>query len=276
MKATVFDIQRFSVHDGPGIRTTVFMKGCALRCAWCHNPEGLSPATQIQFFPERCISCGTCGGVKSRESAENCPREAIVACGREIDEDTLLEELLRDKSFYGTDGGVTFSGGECLLQSEFVAQMLSRISSLGISGAVDTAGFVPWENFARTLDFADLYLYDVKCIDPDLHKKFIGKDNALILENLSRLAKTGKRIWIRVPVIPAFNNNTAELSAIADLVSTLGVERLSLMPYHTLGKNKYASLGLTPPYETDERISKESLSEFYKIFSDKGIPIEKK
>ena len=275
MRATVFDIQRFSVHDGPGIRTTVFMKGCGLRCAWCHNPEGLSRNIQMQFFADRCIGCGECKGIRCADTAKTCPGEAITVCGREIETEELMAEVMRDRAFYGALGGVTFSGGECLLQSEFVSDMLSRLRAEGISTAVDTAGHVPWESIERTLDACDLYLYDVKCADPDLHKRFTGSDNLLILENLDRLAKTGARIWIRVPVIPGFNDSDGEMAAIAARVAGLGAERLTLMPYHTLGKSKYKTLSLTPPYDGEERVSDGRLGQIREIFEQKGIKVEK-
>ena len=273
MKATVFDIQRFSVHDGPGIRTTVFMKGCALRCAWCHNPEGLLPDIGTQFFAKECISCGRCGGVRSIENAMNCPAEALRVSGREIDTAELLSEVLRDRAFYSDGGGVTFSGGECLLQADFVAEMLKLLHEEGINTAVDTAGFVPWSNIEKTLADCDLYLYDVKCADPVLHKRYTGADNSLILANLDRLAASGANILARVPVIPSFNDNEAELSAIAEILKKVGITEATMMPYHTLGKSKYETLGMTAPFNTDRTIPKSTLDGFKKIFENRGIKV---
>ena len=143
MKGILFDIQRFSVHDGPGIRTTVFMKGCPLRCRWCHNPEGLSGEIQPQFFQEKCIGCGSCQNERTLSNAEICPSEAIQVCGKAWEDSSVFEEIMKDRVFYGNDGGVTFSGGECLLQAEFVAAVLARAKAAGLHTAIDTAGFVP-------------------------------------------------------------------------------------------------------------------------------------
>lgn len=272
LKGRIFDIQRFSVHDGPGIRTTVFMKGCPLHCPWCHNPEGLSYAVQHRFLKEECIGCGCCGGKHTKENAALCPTEALQIVGRDVSSEELLCELLRDRDFYGSDGGVTFSGGECLLQHEFVAEMLRLVKGKGISTAVDTSGAVEWSRIEATLPHTDIYLYDIKCASPDTHEKFTGLDNRLILENLERLDECGKRIFIRTPVIPSFNDDIEEMKKIAHILSRLtNVERLTLIPYHTLGKNKYETLGEKPPFNTDERISNEKLEEYKEIFIENGI-----
>ena len=274
MNATIFDIQRFSVHDGPGIRTTVFMKGCNLRCAWCHNPEGLESRIAPRFFANECIGCGSCGGNRTLENAKLCPAEAIRPSGREVTADELMTELLRDRAFYSTDGGVTFSGGECLLQSDFVAEVCARLHREGVSTAIDTAGLVPWESIAKTLPVCDLYLYDVKCADTALHRRFTGVSNDRILENLRRLSSAGAKIWIRIPVIPDFNDNMAELSRVAGIVASLDrVDAVALMPYHSLGVSKYETLGMTPPYTTEKQIEKADLDVFKAIFTRKGLKV---
>ena len=274
MRGTIFDIQRFSVHDGPGIRTTVFMKGCPLRCKWCHNPEGLFPAPELRFEEEKCIGCGRCGERKCLADAQNCPTTALTVCGREIDEDEIISEIIKDRGFYGESGGVTFSGGECLVQADFVASVLSKAKALALHTAIDTSGYVPWQSIEKTLPFCDLYLYDVKCIDPHKHKEYTGVDNSKILANIQKLAQTDKEIWVRVPVIPDFNDTETEMAAIADLVSRLPtITRVTLMPYHTLGASKYPTLGLIYPFNTEKRISEASLSRFCEIFTNRGIPI---
>ncbi|MBQ2721082.1 MAG: glycyl-radical enzyme activating protein [Clostridia bacterium] len=274
MNGLIFDIQRFSVHDGPGIRTTVFMKGCPLRCKWCHNPEGLNAGIQLQFFDEKCIGCGSCGNRANISDAEKCPAEALVKCGREIDEDELIRELLKDRDFYGNNGGVTFSGGECMLQADFVASVLKKIKSLGISTAIDTSGYVPWASFEKTLDCCELYLYDIKCFTSSVHKEYTGVDNMLIIDNIKRLSEAGKSIWIRVPVIPDFNNNEDEMTAIAELAASLKtVEQVTLMPYHTLGASKYKTLGLEYPYDTNKKITEEEMDSFRKIFIKRNITL---
>lgn len=274
MTGTIFDIQRFSVHDGPGIRTTVFMKGCPLRCRWCHNPEGLIKAIQLQCFENKCIGCGSCGGERTLESAKKCPVGALLVCGKELGADELVEEIMKDKYFYGDKGGVTFSGGECLLQSDFISEVLKKVKVQGIHTAIDTCGYVPWESIEKTLDYCDLYLYDIKCLDAEKHKEYTGVDNALILSNLKRLSQTEKDIWIRIPVIPKFNNTAEEMEKIAELVSTLPTARqVTLMPYHTLGSDKYKTLGLEYGYDTSLRIDDSELEAFKKIFENKKIKL---
>lgn len=275
MEATIFDIQRFCVHDGPGIRTTVFMKGCSLRCLWCHNPEGLSPVPQVQFFREKCIGCRLCGGKRDLASVPECPTGALKQCGRTYTPQALLEEVLADRDFYGSDGGVTFSGGECLLQAGFVAEMLTLIKAQCLTTAVDTCGNVPWEYIRKTLGLCDTYLYDIKCADDTLHRRFTGQGNGLILENLRKLGDSGANIWIRVPVIPDCNDSAEEMERIADIAaSTKGVAQVTLMPYHTLGKSKYQTLGLAPGYNTDRSITSGKLAEFTAIFTTKGLTME--
>ena len=149
MKGIIFDVQRFSVHDGPGIRTTVFMKGCPLRCKWCHNPEGLQSAPQLQFFKEKCIGCGACGKRQSLSDADNCPAEALKVCGNEFTVDDIVDIALKDHPFYSDIGGVTFSGGECLLQADFVQEALTALKFHGLNTAIDTSGCVAWESIER-------------------------------------------------------------------------------------------------------------------------------
>ncbi len=274
MKGTVFDIQRFSVHDGPGIRTTVFMKGCPLRCLWCHNPEGLSPKKQLSYYKEKCIGCGRCNKRDSLSDAENCPTKALCVCGKDIDEEEATKAILKDAVFYGSDGGVTFSGGECLLQADFVAAVAKQIKNNGFTCAIDTSGCVPWQSFEKTLDVCDIYLYDIKCADPAIHKRFTGRDNALILDNLKKLSSLGKRIWIRTPVIPGFNDSIGEIEAIADIVSSLSsVEQVTLMPYHSFGADKYTALGMEYGFDIHKKIPDDDLRSFEKVFIDRNIKI---
>jgi len=272
VKGVIFDIQRFSVHDGPGIRTTVFMKGCPLRCKWCHNPEGLCRNIQVQFFEEKCIGCKACGGQRSIEKTAVCPSQALKLCGREIEEDELIGELLRDRIFYADKGGVTFSGGECLLQADFVVSVLSRIKELGFTTAIDTSGYISTNEMRKTLSVCDLYLYDVKCIDPQVHKEYTGVDNALILNNLKMLSAEGKNIWVRVPVVPNFNNTESEMENIAEFVASLpNVKQVTLMPYHTLGASKYRTLGMEYSFDTTAKIAESEMSVFAQKFTDRGI-----
>ena len=268
MKATIFDIQRFSVHDGPGIRTTVFFKGCPLRCRWCHNPEGLQREPQLQYRKTDCIGCGRCGERADLTAAERCPTGALCVCGREYTVDEVLELVLRDRDFYTDGGGVTCSGGECLQQAAFVTALLRRAREAGLSTAVDTAGFVPWEAFEMTLPHCEWYLYDIKCADPARHHAGTGVDNARILENLQRLHAAGANIHLRVPVIPGFNDDEAEMTAIAAIAARLPGAPVTLIPYHTLGTEKYAALGMPYPMEGTAPPAGERLAALERLFQN--------
>ena len=249
----IFDIQRSSTVDGPGLRTVVFFKGCNLDCFWCHNPEGKSPLPEGAFFRERCVSCGTCQRVCRYTDCrlcgactERCPENARRIYGRQYDVDTLVEFLLRDRPYYdATGGGVTFSGGECMLYPEFLACLAERCREEGISVAIDTAGCVPYSHFLQVLPFADLFLYDLKCIDPELHKKGTGEDNRLILENLESLRRDGARLIIRTPRIPDFNDGT-EMERISRFCAERDLPH-EILPYHTFGESKQNAL--SPPWK---------------------------
>lgn len=256
MQGTIFDIQRFSVHDGPGIRTTVFLKGCPLRCQWCHNPEGLHAQIQLKYQKDLCIGCGLCGARETQEDAQRCPSGALSICGRHAAPEEVIREVMKDAAFYGADGGITLSGGECLLQPDFAAEILRLAKAEGISTAVDTCGYVSWEAFEQVMDHCDLFLYDVKMMDRDKHKKYTGVYPELIHENLLCLTKHGKPVWIRVPVIPGVNDADGDILEIARFLRPLAnIREITLIPYHTLGKSKYETLGLICPYNTSEHIS---------------------
>lgn len=254
MNATIFDIQRSSFVDGPGIRTTVFFKGCNLRCRWCHNPESRQSAPQLLFYRDKCTGCGTCRRVCPHElqsctlcgaCALHCPADARQLCGRLYTVEEVVDEVVKDTAFYrNSGGGVTFSGGECLLQTDFLVEALTRCRAAGIHTAVDTAGCVPWEVFERVRPLTDLFLYDVKAYTESLHRDGTGVSNRLILENLQKLSGRAA-IWVRVPVIGGFNDRLEEMQAIADFLRPLAVERVELLPYHAMGKHKYAAMGAT-------------------------------
>ena len=257
MTATVFDIQHSSFVDGPGIRTTVFFKGCNLHCAWCHNPESQSATPQLLVYGDKCVGCGKClekcpHNLVSCELCGACelycPAEARRVCGKEYTADAILEEILSDKLFYDTSGGgVTFSGGECMLQLDFLIALLQKCKENGVSTAVDTAGHVPFSHFERVLPFTDLFLYDVKSMDSRIHKQYTGVDNALILENLARLLARGARVWIRVPVVTGVNDSEQEMRALADFLKKHGSpEKIELLPYHAMGESKSRAIGKEP------------------------------
>ena len=254
LTATIFDIERNSYVDGPGIRTTVFFKGCNLRCAWCHNPESQSPKPQMMFYKNKCTGCGKCKEKcpNHLESCElcgkctlYCPHDAREICGKEYTVDEVMREILKDKAFYDHSGvGVTFSGGECMLQIDFLEEILKVCKENGIHTAVDTAGHVPYEYFERILPYTNLFLYDVKCYDSEKHKKYTGVRNELILENLKKLLATGKSVWVRIPIIPTVNDTVEEMQRIkGDIFSCGKPEKIELLPYHAMGEHKFEALG---------------------------------
>jgi pyruvate formate lyase activating enzyme len=254
--ATIFEIKRFAVHDGDGIRTTVFFKGCPLQCIWCHNPEGLSFEPQQAFFEHKCVGCGECK--KESFSTEGCLGEARIYYGKEITVDELLPVLLEDKDFYeNSDGGVTLSGGECLMQAEFCAELLKRLKENGVHTAVDTCGFVSKEALNKVIPYTDVFLYDLKAYDDEVHIKCTGKSNKIILENLLYLDSLGKNIEIRIPYVPEYNSD--QIEKIAILLSKLKhITKIRVLPYHNYAGSKYVALNMknTLPQilPTDEEI----------------------
>lgn len=256
-KAIFFDIQRNSFVDGPGIRTTVFFKGCNLKCAWCHNPESQSAKPQMMFYKDKCTGCGKCKSVcpYHLEQCElcgkctlYCPVDARKVCGKEHTVDEVLKEVLKDKAFYETSGGgVTFSGGECMLQIDFLVEILKKCKENGIHTAVDTAGHIPFESFEKILPYTDLFLYDIKIFDSQKHKQYVGVGNELILENLKKLFERKVKLWIRIPIIPDVNDSIEEIQKIKDFLKTIGTaEKIELLPYHAMGENKYRAIGKEP------------------------------
>ena len=256
-KAIFFDIQRNSFVDGPGIRTTVFFKGCNLKCAWCHNPESQSAKPQMMFYKDKCTGCGKCKSVcpYHLEQCElcgkctlYCPVDARKVCGKEHTVDEVLKEVLKDKAFYETSGGgVTFSGGECMLQIDFLAEILKKCKENGIHTAVDTAGHIPFESFEKILPYTDLFLYDIKIFDSQKHKQYVGVVNELNLENLKKLFERKAKLWIRIPIIPDVNDSIEEIQKIKDFLKTIGTaEKIELLPYHAMGENKYRAIGKEP------------------------------
>ena len=254
MKGMLFDIQRASTVDGPGFRTTVFFKGCNLRCAWCHNPESQSAVPQLLFYQERCTHCGLCErvcpyGLKKCDlcgkCADACPQEARSLCGTEYTVEDAMKKILPDRLFYQTSGGgATFSGGECMLQLGFLKELLDSCKKEKIHTAVDTAGAVPWRSFEEILPYTDMFLYDVKSMNSQRHKEYTGVGNEQILENLSRLLQMQKRVWVRVPVIPGVNDTLEEMRALRAFLLANGYpEKVELLPYHRMGEMKWKALG---------------------------------
>ena len=248
MEAIVFDIRRSSYVDGPGIRTTVFFKGCGLRCRWCHSPESQSAEKQILLSADKCVGCGGCRGLTVENTDFICRGGAKEICGRAYGVDELFEIIARDKVFYDlSGGGVTFSGGEALLQINALSALLKKCKKAGIRTAVDTAGHVPWASFEKILPDTDLFLFDVKCVSEKLHIAGTGVSNKIILQNLARLSEEyAGEIALRVPIVPGFNTDEEELRKIAAFLRTLRYTDLELLPYHRMGESKYAALGREP------------------------------
>ena len=247
MKATIFSIQRNSLVDGPGIRTTVFFKGCNLKCKWCHNPESQRPEKEILFYKNKCDGCGRCKGLTVENEKFICFNGAREICGKEYTTHKLLTEIIKDKVFYDTsNGGVTFSGGECMLQIDFLAEILKKCKEQGIHTAVDTAGNLPWMYFERIIPFTDLFLYDIKAVSEELHICGTGFSNKAILENLRRLSSDySGEIIIRIPIIPEFNANFEEIKNIAVFLHGIKYKNVELLPYHRMSEHKYEALNTT-------------------------------
>ena len=249
----VFDIAHSSFVDGPGLRTTVFFKGCNLRCDWCHNPESQNHAPCKMFYADKCIGCGACKSVCPSPKkcllcgrcGDVCPTGAVSVCGKRRSVRDILSEVLRDRDFYGLDGGVTFSGGECMLQIDFLETLLKACKERELHTCVDTAGNVPFALFERVLPFTDLFLYDIKAVSPEKHLAWTGADNAQLLSNFKRLYALEVKILVRVPVIPERNGDMEEMRKIAEFLAGYPEVPVELLAYHRLGESKYAGLGLS-------------------------------
>jgi pyruvate formate lyase activating enzyme len=264
----IFDIQKFCIHDGPGIRTTVFLKGCPLRCAWCHNPESQRQAPELLYTGHSCIGCGACLSVCPNHAheikngvhildhalcracgicAEVCPAQALSVAGKEISAEEILGEILRDKPFYdASGGGLTISGGEPCLQPDFTLALLKGAKENGLHTCIETCGFADTEKLLAIAAFTDLFLYDWKCTDDALHRTYTGVGNERILKNLRALDAVGARVILRCPIIPKVNNNEAHFDGIAALANSLKcISAVEIEPYHTLGTGKAEGLGVS-------------------------------
>jgi len=282
--ATIINIQKYSLHDGPGIRTTVFFKGCPLSCFWCHNPESQKLTPEIMFFEDRCTECGECikycpsNEVSPRSCAgcgacvDICPSNAKELVGKSFSISELIKEIKKDAVFYEeSGGGVTFSGGEPLLQYEFLSKILSSCAENEIHTAIDTCGFAPWKNFEILIDNIDLFLYDLKFIDDKKHIKYTGVSNKIILENLKKLSNLKKRIFIRIPIISGINDDDDNIKRSAELLSKLKIEQVNLLPYHKIGMEKYKRINKEYKMTGYEKPSNEKLMEIQSIFNDFDI-----
>ena len=264
----IWDIKRYALHDGPGIRTTVFFKGCPLACLWCCNPESQDFIPELTRIDERCLLCGLCLKVCPNNAieiidrkywqiktdqcdccglcADKCPGEALVVMGKKTSVDQVLTEITKDAVFFSrSGGGLTLSGGEPLAQADFAAEILRRYKKEehGPHAAVETSGFIPWKNIEKVLPFTDLFLYDLKHMDPQTHYRLTGANNELIKKNLGKLDETGKKIIIRLPLIPDLNNNPENIKQTCQFVQQFeNINQIDLLPYHRLGEPKYTRL----------------------------------
>lgn len=293
IKGIIFDIQRFSVHDGPGIRTIVFMNGCPLKCLWCHNPESQKMQPQILFEKDLCTLCGECvkicpHGVHAiiddtriiqRElcggcgkCTDNCLTGALGLKGKLVTVDDVISEVLKDRVYYvKSGGGITLSGGEPLTQPVFAKALLIRSKEHGINTAIETSGYARWNTFEEILDLVDFTMYDIKLVDSGLHKRYCGAGNSLIIKNLKRIIEKGKTIHVRVPLIPAINDTDENLKQTAELLTGLGMKYVELIPYHAFAKEKCRALGIDYPLSHSKTQTRKGLKRMMRLMSSLGI-----
>lgn len=295
-KAIVFNIQKFSIHDGPGIRTTVFFKGCPLNCMWCHNPESQNMNKEILYDNKKCVLCRTCekicltDAIKIVNNKLTTDKNKCIHCGecniyclygareivgRDYSVDEVIKEVLKDKVFYEqSNGGVTVSGGEPLMQINFIEELLKRLKQEKINTAVDTCGAVDFETLERAAKYTDLFLYDLKLMDDEKHKEYTGVSNKNILENLKKLSKIHQNINLRMPIIEGVNDDNGHIEKTIELLKDLNIKKINLLPYHNIAKHKYEKLGLV--YE-DEKMSIPSdgkMNSFKEMFEKNGYEVK--
>ncbi|BAL01298.1 glycyl-radical enzyme activating family protein [Oscillibacter valericigenes Sjm18-20] len=292
----VFNIQKYSIHDGQGIRTTFFFKGCPLSCQWCHNPESQRGGIELMFYHERCVGCGSCVLACPQhanvlgDGRVNMNRSVCTACGSCVDVclpnarelvgraytvDELAREAEKDQMFYEeSGGGVTLSGGEVMVQDmDYIEEFCRRLYRKGYSVNIDTCGYAPYENFQRLAPYVDTFLYDIKLMDPEEHKRFVGTDNQLILENLIRLSADGARLNIRIPTVNGVNATEKFMQDVIDFLldNHIRVTAVNLLPYHNTGKSKYANLDRTYADEMLRVPDQEQMERFQTMFINNGF-----
>lgn len=294
--AIIFNIQKFCVHDGPGIRTTVFFKGCPLKCMWCHNPESQNARKEMLYDKNKCTLCGKCisicpqGALVIEESIIKtdinkcnfcgkcciyCVNGAREIAGKEYTVDEVVNAVLKDKIFYEeSNGGVTLSGGEPLINIDFVEELLMKLKSNNIHTAVDTCGAVNFDILERASKYTDLFLYDLKAMDDEKHIKYTGVSNKIIIENLKRLSKIHNNINIRMPIIEGVNADFDHIGEVLRLIDGLGIVNVNLLPYHDISQHKYFKLGRTYNSEIMAKPSDDKMNSFKEIFESKGYKVK--
>jgi glycyl-radical enzyme activating protein len=309
VRGIVFDVQRMSMHDGPGMRTNVFLKGCPLRCGWCANPESQLPQPQLTLHAANCIQCGqfaepctaciiaassphghlrksagrsadsTLGAnwteMETTARVDLCPTGALHWVGHWRTAGEIMAEVRRDRPFYGHEGGLTLTGGEPTMQPDMCEALLWLAKQDGIATAMETCGYTQWPVYQRLLPWLDIVLYDVKHMDPDIHLQHTGFDNTLILDNLAKLTATGATVRVRIPLVPGFNAHPETVAGIVEYVRQLPgpVAGIDLLPYHTLGKAKYSALGRVYPWAGHERLSEAEVSACAAAVRARNLPV---
>jgi len=292
-KLVVFNIQKYSIHDGPGIRTTVFLKGCFLKCIWCSNPESQNLKPQVTFSFSKCEGCNSCiiscpvraisldslFGKKidyrkctgCGKCVQICPTGALQKVGRLMTTREVLAEVIKDRIFYRkTNGGVTISGGEPFYQYDIFVDLLEELKAAFLNVAVETTGYTSWKNLERSLPLIDIILYDFKHINSKKHRLYTGNDNSLIIENLKKLGETDAQVWLRMPIIPGYNDSLEDIENTAYLIKDIkNIQKIELLPYHKLGTSKYPRLGMIYKLKDIEPPPEEKLKEIEFIFKSK-------
>ncbi len=284
----IFDVQRFALHDGPGIRTTVFLKGCPLNCVWCHNPESKKALPQLGFLAKKCIGCGLCAevcpqGVHKTDAVKGhtidysrcakcgrcvsaCPNKALKIFGRKAAVDEIIQDVLKDRDFYRrSGGGLTVSGGEAMMQFEPLLKLVKQAKENNIHVCLDTCGYAPSDNYKKIAAYVDVFLFDYKLTDSAAHKKYTGVDNGLILRNLKCLCDIGAKIYLRCPIIPGINDTNEHYQAIAKISRQYkNIEQVNLMAYHDMAKGKTAQIGESYSLPDIKTVSAEQKKAMYK------------